>query len=281
MAPRLAQRFGLICHARRLELDLTQVALAAALGMSRSYYAAIEAGQANPSANTMDRIAETLGLRLDVSASAVVVVTGSRVLDAVHARCSGYVTRRLKSAGWLVLREVEISDGRLRGWIDVLAFDPRTSTLLVIEIKTSIEDLGRLERQVGWYTRAAAASIPADRHPARVVSWVLALASAEIRPSPNTATSSTSRFLLEPRRCGTSSAAQRRGRWLRVLPSSIRAAVDAIGSSPPGLTVAGRRRHTRTARAPERYSASRGDRSARAGWSAGRGRFRSERTGRT
>jgi transcriptional regulator with XRE-family HTH domain len=180
MARGVAQRFGLICRARRLELDLTQVALSAALGMSRSYYRAIEAGQANPSANLMDRIAETLGLRLDLSASAVVVVTGSRVLGAVHARCSGYVTRRLKSAGWLVLRDVEISDGRMRGWIDVLAFDPRTSTLLVIEIKTSIEDLGRLERQVGWYARAAAASIPADWHATRVVSWVLALASAEV-----------------------------------------------------------------------------------------------------
>jgi hypothetical protein len=56
------------------------------------------------------------------------------------------VQRRLEAAGWLVVREVRIESGRYLGWIDLLAFDPVTKTLLVIEIKTRLDDLGDLER---------------------------------------------------------------------------------------------------------------------------------------
>ena len=175
----LAVAFGRICVERRAELDLSQAALADALGISRSYYATIEAGKANPSVGLVDRIAELLGLRLDLKGVQQVVVTGPIVRDALHARCSAFVQRRLEADGWLVLREVEIADGRLRGWIDLLAFDPRTGTLLVIEVKTSIDDVGRLERQVGWYQRLARTVTPSEWGPTRVMSWVLVLASAE------------------------------------------------------------------------------------------------------
>jgi transcriptional regulator with XRE-family HTH domain len=176
----LASTIGSICRGRRAELDLTQAAVSQALGISRSYYAAIEAARANPSIALVDRIGETLGLRVGLVASPIVAITDPVVRDAVHARCSAYVMRRLQSAGWLVLREVEIADGRLRGWIDLLAFDPRTRTLLIVEIKTSIDDIGRLERQIGWYARAVATAVPAAWQPARVVAWVLALASADV-----------------------------------------------------------------------------------------------------
>jgi hypothetical protein len=53
--------------------------------------------------------------------------------------------------------------------------------LLIIEIKTRLDDLGALERQLGWYERMAWQ--PARRlgwRPTRVVSIVLALASDEV-----------------------------------------------------------------------------------------------------
>ena len=75
--------------------------------------------------------------------------------DAVHARCSAYVQRRLEASDWQVLREVEIGGDRSRGWIDLVAFDPRTGTLLIIEIKTELDDIGRVERQLSWYEREA------------------------------------------------------------------------------------------------------------------------------
>jgi hypothetical protein len=99
---------------------------------------------------------------------------------AVHARCSGYVDRRLRGAGWETAREVAIVDGRWRGWIDLLAFDTRTGTLLVIEIKTMIDGLGALERQIGWYERVAR-RVSMDRgwRPRRIVTWLLVLASEQ------------------------------------------------------------------------------------------------------
>jgi transcriptional regulator with XRE-family HTH domain len=177
--PTIAASIGRICRDRRSELDLTQAVLSAALGISRSHYAAIEAGRANPSIALVDRIAEALGVRLELRAAPLIVVAGPSVRDGVHARCSAYVQRRLEAAGWKVLRDVEVSDGRLRGWIDLLAFDPRTRTLLVIEVKTSIDDLGRIERQLGWYRGAVATVIPASWKPTNVVSWLLVLATAE------------------------------------------------------------------------------------------------------
>ena len=66
-----------------------------------------------------------------------------------------YVDRRLRSAGWLTLREVEVVHGRSHGWIDLLP-DPRTGRL-VVEIKTRLDDVGAIERQLGWYRRMAPA----------------------------------------------------------------------------------------------------------------------------
>ena len=71
--------------------------------------------------------------------------------------------------------------GRSHGWIDLLAFDPRTGILLVVEIKTRLDDLGAIERQLGWYERSAFEV--ANRlgwQPRTVVGWLLALASDEV-----------------------------------------------------------------------------------------------------
>lgn len=104
-----------------------------------------------------------------------------RQRDAVHARCSGYVDRRLMSLGWQTRGEVTIVRGRIRGWIDLLAYDPRRRILLVVEIKAWIDDLGSVERQLDWYVREAPAiGRELGWRPQRVVGWVLALATADI-----------------------------------------------------------------------------------------------------
>lgn len=168
-----------LCRHRRTELDITQAAVATALGISRSHYVAVEGARANPSAELMDRIAEVLGLRLHLTATPTVITLEAAVRDAVHARCLAYVIRRLAAAGWLVLRELPIEDGRYRGWIDAIAFDPRSGTLLIIEVKTVLDDTGRLERQVGWYERVVRANVPTAWHVTSVSVWITLLASAE------------------------------------------------------------------------------------------------------
>lgn len=151
------------------------------MGVSRSYITAIERSRANPSLEVVVRLASTLGFQIDLMAERPIVVGDRRQRDAVHARCSGYVDRRLTAGGWETAREVELVEGRWRGWIDLLAFDRRTGTLLVIEVKTRIDDVGGLERQIGWYERAARRIARARGwNVRRVLTWLLVLASDEV-----------------------------------------------------------------------------------------------------
>jgi transcriptional regulator with XRE-family HTH domain len=149
--------------------------------VSRGYIAKIERGRANPSLELLERVASALGLEIDLVARAPVTIGGGRQRDLVHARCSAHVDGRLRSRGWLTAREVEVVHGRSHGWIDLLAFDPRTGIILVVEVKTMIDDLGAIERQIGWYERSAfEVARGLGWSPRRVASWLLLLATEEV-----------------------------------------------------------------------------------------------------
>jgi len=178
---RIRVTFAAFVRDARTRLGWTQRTIADSGGVSRGYTAKIERGTANPSLDLVERLAEALGIEIEIVARLPVVVDGARQRDLVHARCSGQVDRRLRGAGWLTAREVEIVHARSHGWIDLLAFDPATGTVLVIEIKTRLDDIGAVERQLGWYERSAfevARSL--GWQPRRVVTWLLALASDEV-----------------------------------------------------------------------------------------------------
>jgi transcriptional regulator with XRE-family HTH domain len=147
--------FGRACRHIRERLGLSLEAVASAAGITASYLARIERGGANPTFDTVDRVSEALGLQLYLDIRPPVFLASRPTSDLVHARCSAYVERRLRAAGWSTAREVGMIDGRYRGWIDLLAFDSTTGALLIIEVKTRLEDIGALERQLGWYERSA------------------------------------------------------------------------------------------------------------------------------
>jgi transcriptional regulator with XRE-family HTH domain len=172
--------FARLCFDTRTMLDVTQQTLADAVGVSRAHVSAIESGRANPSLDLVARIAERLGIELDFVARQPLILAPLKH-DLVHARCSGYIDRRLRRTGWDVRREVEVIHGRSHGWIDLLAFDPRTRTLLVIEVKTRLDDLGAVERQLAWYERSALDLARRTGWRAdRICGWLIALASDEV-----------------------------------------------------------------------------------------------------
>lgn len=178
---RMRSTFAATSREVRLGLRLTQTELADTVHVSRGYVAAIEAGKANPTLDVVERIGACLGLDVDLVLRPPTLIDHSSQSDLVHARCIAHVERRLRAAGWQTAREVEIVQGRYHGWIDILAFDPTSGCLLVIEIKTRLTDLGAVERQLGWYARTAGES--ARRMgwvPRRIVSWLLVLASDEV-----------------------------------------------------------------------------------------------------
>jgi transcriptional regulator with XRE-family HTH domain len=160
---------------------MTQQELAEAVGVTRGYVAMVEGGRANPSLALVERIGHALGLELELVSRAPVIMGRERQRDLVHARCSGYVERRLRKASLAVAREVELVHGRMHGWIDLLAFDARTGTVVIIEIKTRLDDLGSIERQLGWYERQAfRVARGLGWVPRRLSVWLLLLASDDV-----------------------------------------------------------------------------------------------------
>jgi DNA-binding XRE family transcriptional regulator len=162
-------------------MGLSKTGLADRAAVSRQMIAELEDGSANPTLDTVISVLDGLGLELEVIVRGPVMIGGPRTGDAAHAICSGYVQRRLEAAGWKTAREVRIDDGRYVGWIDLLAFHEPTGVLLVIEIKTRIDDLGSIERAMDCYTRAAMkAARRQGWQPIRIGSWLVALGTDEV-----------------------------------------------------------------------------------------------------
>jgi transcriptional regulator with XRE-family HTH domain len=174
-------RAGLIVRDLRDALRWSQRTLAARSGLSQGYISRIERNRCpEVSIDTIDRLLAAMGaqLLLDVRPP---FIANPRQRDIVHATCSAYVVRRLRRSGWQVAAEVEVGSDRSRGWIDVLAWQPGTGLLLVIEIKTELRDLGAIERSLGWYEREAwAAARRLGWRPRRVVGCLLLLMSDDV-----------------------------------------------------------------------------------------------------
>src|SRR6187401_13542 len=95
----LRTSFAAFCRENRIRLRLTQRQLADAVGVSRGHVANIELGRANPPLDLVDRIARALDVEITFVARPAIVIGGGPG-DVVHARCSGFVDRRLRTDGW-------------------------------------------------------------------------------------------------------------------------------------------------------------------------------------
>ena len=122
---------------------------------------------------TAANVLDALGVRAALDLRAPFIADHERQRDAGHARCIAYVSRRLRRLGWVTLAEVEIVSGNSHGWIDVLAYRESDGRLLVIEVKTELNDVGHAERQLAWYERSAWEA--ARRHGWRPIQMTAAL----------------------------------------------------------------------------------------------------------
>lgn len=153
-------RFGRGLRELRQRRGWRQEDLASAAGVSRGVIARVEQGRADriPHA-TLSRIAAPLGarvqVRLDWHGEQL-----DRLIDARHAELTELAVRELTPRAWLCAAEVTFSIYGERGSIDVLAFHPASGVLLVVEVKSSIPELGNLliplDRKVRLAPRIAA-----------------------------------------------------------------------------------------------------------------------------
>ncbi len=120
--------------------------------MSQAAVSRCERGEADAlTCATLRDIADALGARLTVT----ITWHGEdldRLLDAAHADIVEAVVRLLRAAGWEVVPEATFSVYGERGSVDVLAWNPLTGALLVIEVKSVVPDmqamLSTLDRKV-------------------------------------------------------------------------------------------------------------------------------------
>lgn len=177
----LGTRIGSSIKSTRQAFGWSEREFAGRLGTNQAAVQRLEAGtQLHLDVRLATAALDLLGIRVTIDANPIGLAGRRDQHDLIHARCSGYVARQLTQRGWEVRTEVEIGAGRFRGWIDVLAYRASDGALLMIEIKTEIDDFGRVLRSVGWYVRSS-------RDAARAVGWrprvivpvVIALATVE------------------------------------------------------------------------------------------------------
>jgi transcriptional regulator with XRE-family HTH domain len=167
---------GNVVARTRRDLGWSQGRLAVRAGVSRSMIARVESATVNVSLDVAAGVCDALGVQVDLTFRTPFIAERPQ-RDPAHARCSSYVQHRLEAVGWTVAREVEVVHGRSHGWIDLLAFEPRLRSLLIVEVKTELDDLGRIERTLSWYERDGwGAARRLLWRPARMATWLLVLA---------------------------------------------------------------------------------------------------------
>jgi len=169
------QLVGRSFRAIRVRRGLRQSDVARLAGVSRWTVARVEQGRLNRVALTSIR--PVAGM-LDMSIELAVRWQGAeldRVAGSGHDALREAVARLLgERSGWIAVPALSCSIWGERGVIDVVAWHPASQTLLVIELRTEIVEVGRLIAQVDRYRRLAPV-IARDRgwSPARVAAWVI------------------------------------------------------------------------------------------------------------
>jgi Holliday junction resolvase-like predicted endonuclease len=126
----------------RIRREWRQSDVASRARISASVVARHERGMIN-SLDMLDRHASALGLRADLrllGRSGQLV----RLADEEHAAIVEALADWLRRSGFEVEPEASFSEWGERGRIDLLAYDPRTTTVVIVEVKTLLLDLQEL-----------------------------------------------------------------------------------------------------------------------------------------
>ena len=140
--PMDAVRFGSDVRLLRRRRGWSQRRLASEARVSRWAVAAVEGGRLGRVAiDPVIAIIAALGGYLSVR----ILYQGEgldRLRDRRHAAVVDVMVQRLRADSWQVVTEASFNIYGERGSIDILAYHPSTRTLLVIEVKSVVPDVG-------------------------------------------------------------------------------------------------------------------------------------------
>jgi transcriptional regulator with XRE-family HTH domain len=166
-------RVGAILRAVRIRRGMRQSDVARLAAVSEMTVSRIERGHLETlSVGAIRRVARVLEVRIDLAPWSRHGDLHRFATDS-HAHLVEQVVRTLADCGWLARAEVSFSHGGERGFIDVLAWHAPSQTLLVIEVKTEVVDVGEtlgtfdrkrrlapaIGRDAGWEPAFVAAAL--------------------------------------------------------------------------------------------------------------------------
>lgn len=149
------EQTGRILRLVRIKNEWRQADVAQAAGLSRPTISKHELGLIDETTVRSLRLhGSALGLRVDV------VLAGrggrlDRLTDEEHAAIVEHIAATLVANGWLVEAEASFNHFGDRGRFDLLAFDPSTGRLLIIEVKTELTDLQETQGKLNVKERIA------------------------------------------------------------------------------------------------------------------------------
>ena len=182
---RLAAVISTSVRGGRTALGRSQADVARRAGVSASVVSRMEAGTAeHVGLRAACSVLEAVGIDARLLLEGPTVLTDRSQRDAVHARLCGHLAGRLAALGWETAVEVEVSQGRIHGFVDVMAFRPADRSLVCDETKSEIHDAGAIIRTLRWYANHAwDAARAMGWKPARVVPILTVLDSGHVAAS--------------------------------------------------------------------------------------------------
>jgi transcriptional regulator with XRE-family HTH domain len=166
----------------RAELGWSKAEVARRAGVSAATMTRIEAGSGeHVGLRAVCAVLEALGTDARLFLDGPTVLGDRSQDDAVHARLCGHLAGRLSAFGWEPALEVEVGEGRIRGFVDVMAFRPVDRAVICDETKSEVHDAGGIVRTLRWYANHAwGAARDLGWKPARVVPILTVLDSADV-----------------------------------------------------------------------------------------------------
>jgi transcriptional regulator with XRE-family HTH domain len=157
-------KVGEVVRTVRRRRGLRQRDVAAAAGVSQWSVSAVERGQLEQlTLRAIRRVCSALEIRTRL-APRWRGVELPRLLDAPHAALIEEVVARLSSVGWETVIEYTFQHFGERGSVDVLGWQPEARALLMVEVKTDLDDLQAMLSAIDRKARLVPRLVSAERN---------------------------------------------------------------------------------------------------------------------